>query len=54
MEKQNPNGGPPPAFLSDHPDTASRIKRTKQRIAAYGSNRQWPAYTPLNYASLTG
>jgi predicted Zn-dependent protease len=54
MEKKNPNGAPPPAFLSDHPDTASRIKRTEQRIAAYGSTRQWPAFTPLNYAHLVG
>ena len=51
---QKAHGGAPPVFLSDHPNTATRIKHTEQRIAAYGSNRQWPAFTPLNYARLTG
>jgi predicted Zn-dependent protease len=51
---QKAHGGAPPVFLSDHPDTASRIKRSEQRIAAYGSNRQWPPFTPLNYAHLVG
>jgi predicted Zn-dependent protease len=55
LEKvQQAHGGAPPVFLSDHPNTTTRIKRTEQRITAYGSNRQWPAFTPLNYARLTG
>jgi predicted Zn-dependent protease len=51
---QKAHGGAPPVFLSDHPNTGTRIKHTEQRIAAYGSNRQWPAFTPLNYARLQG
>ena len=51
---QKAHGGAPPVFLSDHPNTGTRIKHTEQRIAGYGSNRQWPPLTPLNYARLTG
>jgi beta-barrel assembly-enhancing protease len=51
---QDAHGGSPPVILSDHPDTAARIRHSKQRIAAYGSNRKWPPFTPLNYAHLVG
>jgi len=39
------------AFLSDHPLTSDRIKRTQSRIAQMGS-RTFPPVKPLNYAAL--
>jgi predicted Zn-dependent protease len=52
MEKAE--GGAPPAWLSDHPQTKARFQATQQRIAAYGASHTWPAATPLNYARLIG
>ena len=55
LEKvQNAAGGAPPAWLTDHPDTAARFRATQERIAAYGNKHQWPPETPLDYASLKG
>jgi predicted Zn-dependent protease len=51
---QKAEGGAPPAWFSDHPDTRARYQATQQRIAAYGANHTWPAETPLNYARLIG
>lgn len=55
LEKvQSSAGGAPPAWLSNHPDTAARFQATRRRIAAYGANRRWPPETTVNYATLKG
>lgn len=45
-------GGGMPAFLSDHPLTADRIRATQQRITRMGQQRRFPSLTPLNYSAL--
>ena len=55
LEKVSGNGGGlGGAFLSDHPLTSDRIKRTEERIAALKSQRNFPPLTPLSYNSLLG
>jgi len=55
LEKVSGNGGGVGGdFLSDHPLTSDRINHTQQRIASLKSQRNFPALTPLHYASLLG
>jgi predicted Zn-dependent protease len=51
---QKAEGGAPPAWFSDHPDTRARYQATQKRIAAYGTNHTWPPETPLSYPKLIG
>jgi predicted Zn-dependent protease len=39
-------------FLSDHPLTSDRIKKTQERITRLRSARSFPALKPLRYSSL--
>ncbi|MGI4788391.1 MAG: M48 family metallopeptidase [Janthinobacterium lividum] len=53
LEKVSGNGGSVAGdFLSDHPLTSDRIKRTQQRIAALQSTSTFPPLTPLHYSQL--
>ncbi len=56
LQKVSGNGGSIGGdFLSDHPLTSDRIKKTQERILKLTNaqpNRRWPATTPLNYQAL--
>ncbi|MDX1934884.1 MAG: M48 family metalloprotease [Capsulimonadales bacterium] len=41
-------------FLSEHPLTTTRIKRTEERIRSLGSGKSFGAEKPLNYEALAG
>jgi predicted Zn-dependent protease len=53
LQRLSGDGGGP-AFLSDHPLTKDRIKRTEDRIAALQKDHTFPPLTPLDYAALIG
>lgn len=52
LQRVSGGGGGMPAFLSDHPLTADRIRKAQSRIAQMGQQQRFPSLTPLNYSSL--
>ena len=55
LEKVSGNGGGLGGdFLSDHPLTSDRIRRTQQRISALQSQYRFAPLTPLHYSALRG